>query len=285
MTKLFDRVAIAGVGLIGGSLGLAAKKAGLVGELIGLGRTRSNLDVALARGLVDRVTQDPCEAVRDADAVVLAVPVAAMAPLAARMAPALRAGAVVTDVGSVKARVVREMRAALPAAVHFVGAHPIAGTEDSGAAAARLDLFRGAPCVLTPTPETNTEALEKIRALWRGVGGEVEELTPERHDEILAWVSHVPHMLAFALVNACPSGAPRFAGPSFRDATRVAASDTTMWRDIALYNGDAIVAALRALADGLERLRDAIERGDGEALTKLFAEARAARQRIEDERS
>lgn len=282
MPRLFERVAIAGVGLIGGSLALAARRAALVGEVVGLGRTRPNLDIALRRGIVDRVTHDPQEAVHNADAVIVAVPVAAIAPLVARMAGALRPGTLVSDVGSVKGRVAREVARVLPPGVRYVGTHPIAGTEDSGAGAADPDLFRGTRCIITPTPETEAGAVTQVRALWEGVGASVEELTPERHDEILAWVSHVPHMLAFALMHACPAAALGYAGPSFRGATRVAASDTAMWRDISLYNADAITGALDAVMRGLEALRDDVARGDAEALTAVLAAARAARRSLGD---
>lgn len=281
MSRSFERLVVAGVGLIGGSLALAARRAGLVGEVVGLGRSRENLEVALARGLVDRVSQDAAEAARGADLVLLAVPVAAMAGVARAMAPALAPGAIVTDAGSVKARVVREVTAALPAGVPFVGAHPIAGTEDSGAAAAREDLFRGARCLLTPTAATDPAALERVEALWRGVGARVERMDPERHDEILAWVSHLPHLLAFSLMGAAPAAARPYAGSSFRDATRVAASPVDMWRDIALYNAAALAAALDGFLEELGKLGDAVRRGDTEALVALLGAARAARRGLD----
>lgn len=281
MTRLFERAVVAGVGLIGGSFALAAKRAGLVGEIVGLGRSRQNLEVALERGLVDRVSQDPAEAARGADFALLAVPVASIASTAAAIAPHLAPGAVVSDAGSVKGRVVREATAALPAGLRFVGAHPIAGTENSGAAAAREDLFRGSRCIVTPLAGSDADAVAKVEALWRGVGAEVERMSPERHDEILAWVSHVPHMLAFALMHASPAEVRDYAGPSFRGITRVAASPVEMWRDIVLYNRDAIGAGLDAVAAQLADLREAVRRGDGEAAARIFAAARAARRQME----
>jgi prephenate dehydrogenase len=280
VTRLSERAVIAGVGLLGGSFALAARRAGLVGELVGLGRSRENLEVALARGIVDRISQDPVEAARGADLALLAVPVASLASVARQLAPALRPGAVVTDVGSVKSRVVDECAAALPAGIHFVGAHPIAGTEDSGAASAQVDLFRDTLCIVTPRGDTDAAALERVEALWRGVGCRVERMSPARHDEMLAWSSHVPHMLAFALMHSAPPETHAFAGPSFRDVTRVAASPPEMWRDIAAYNADAIGAGLDAVLATLRRLREAIARGDTKETSSLFTAARAARRAL-----
>jgi len=279
--RLFERVTIAGVGLIGGSLALAARRAHLVGEIVGLGRTQENLDAALAREIVDRVTRDTRAAVHDADLVVLAVPVASMAALAAEMAPALRPGTVVTDVGSVKTRVVHDVTRALPNGVHFVGAHPIAGTEESGAAAARVDLFRGTRCVLTPTADTDATAQAKVRALWEGVGARVEALPPEQHDEVLAWVSHLPHALAFSAVNALldvDAAFAQFAGPSFRDLTRVAASSTEMWCDIFLANGAPLDHVIAQFIARLDTLRQAIATGERAKLAEQLTRARAARR-------
>jgi prephenate dehydrogenase len=280
VTRLSERAVIAGVGLLGGSFALAARAAGLVGELVGLGRSRENLETALERGIVDRISQDPAEAARGADLVLLAVPVASLAAVARQMAPSLAAGALVTDVGSVKTRVVRECTAAVSSGAHFVGAHPIAGTEDSGAAAARADLFHGALCILTPRPETDAGALARVEALWRGVGCRTERMSPERHDEVLAWVSHVPHLLAFALMRSAPADTHAYAGPSFRDLTRVAASPVEVWRDIVDYNATPIVAGLDRVLATLGGLRAAIESGDRGAVSAVFAAARAARRAL-----
>ncbi|HVM98090.1 MAG TPA: prephenate dehydrogenase/arogenate dehydrogenase family protein, partial [Candidatus Acidoferrales bacterium] len=227
MPRLFERVTIAGVGLIGGSLALAARAAGLIDEVVGLGRGAANLETARRRGIVDRYSHDPLEAARDADLLLLAVPVGAAASVVQTCAPALRAGAVVSDVGSVKASVVRDVEAALPAGLAFVGAHPIAGTEASGAAAADAALFRGSRCIITPAARSTPAATAKIHALWEGVGMAVESMPAERHDAILAWVSHLPHVLAFSFVDALIAvdrGYASYGGPSFRSLTRVAAS-------------------------------------------------------------
>ncbi|MBI3783431.1 MAG: prephenate dehydrogenase/arogenate dehydrogenase family protein [Deltaproteobacteria bacterium] len=270
---------IAGVGLIGGSLALAARRAGLVGEVVGLGRGAANLETARQRGIVDRFSHDPLEAARDADLLILAVPVGALAATARACAPALRAGAIVSDVGSVKAMVVREVEAVLPAGLSFVGAHPIAGTERSGAAAADADLFRGSRCILTPSARSMPSATAKIRALWEGLGMQVESMDAQRHDAILAWVSHLPHAIAFSFIHslaAVDRDYGTYGGPSFRSLTRVVASSPEMWRDIFLANAEQIDAALGHLSSGLDRLQHAIVARDPEALLALLQEAQAA---------
>ena len=281
MPRLFERVTIAGVGLIGGSLALAARRAGLIGQVTGLGRSAANLQTAQRLGIVDRYTHDPLDAARDADLLLLAAPVRSMAALTRACAPALRAGAVVSDVGSVKAAVIRDVEAVLPPGIAFVGAHPIAGTEASGAAAARADLFQGSRCIITPGRRSTPAAVTKLRALWEGVGMQVSDMDAERHDETLAWVSHLPHALAFSAVNAvlAADGAlAEFAGPSFRDLTRVAASSVEMWRDIFVANADQIDAALARFVATLGELRTAIARRDETALSTLLERAHAARR-------
>jgi prephenate dehydrogenase len=279
--RLFERVTIAGVGLIGGSLALAAREAGLVGAVTGLGRSAANLRTAQHRGIIDRYTHDPLDAVHDADLLLLAVPVRAMAAVAQACAPALRVGTVVSDVGSVKQSVNRDVAAALPAGVSFVGAHPIAGTEESGAAAARADLFRGSRCIITPGPSSDPVAVAKLRTLWEGVGMRVSEMEAARHDELLAWVSHLPHAVAFSAVNALldvDGAAAEFAGPSCRDLTRVAASSVEMWRDIFVANADQIDVAIARFIGVLEELRAAVAQRDETKLNALLERAHAARR-------
>lgn len=279
------RLGIVGVGLIGGSFALALRRAGLVDEIVGVGRSEANLAVARARGIVDRAGREPA-LVAGCDLVLLAAPGALLAPLAAAIAPHLAPEAIVTDAGSVKAVVVRECSAALAGRARFVGAHPIAGTEDSGAAAADADLFRNARCVLTPVAGTDPGALARVRGLWEAVGMHVVEMSPEQHDELLALTSHVPHLLAFALTAAADAqraagGGPdpfALAGPSFRDATRVAASSPEMWRDILLGNAGAVRRALQAVRGRLDELDAAIAQGDGERLAELIGAARAAKR-------
>jgi prephenate dehydrogenase len=279
--RLFERVTIAGVGLIGGSLALAARAAGLIGEVVGYGRTEANLQVAQSRGIVDRYSQDIVEAARDADLLLLAVPVNAMAAVVRACAPVLREGTVVSDAGSVKARVVEEVEAVLPPAVSFVGVHPIAGSEHSGAAAAFAELFRGSRCIITPGRRAEPSAVAKIRALWEGVGMRVDEMDPAQHDQMLAWVSHLPHAVAFSAVNAVMDADPameHFAGPSFRDLTRVAASSVEMWSDIFLANAAQVDTAMVKFAAVLEALRRAITSGDATELKRQLERACTARQ-------
>ena len=275
----FERAAIVGVGLIGGSLALAARAAGLIGEVFGLGRSAANLDVARQRGIIDHAVQDPA-AIGPVDLVVLAVPVRSTARMAAALLPHLRPGTVVTDVGSVKGEVVAQCEAALPADRPFVGGHPIAGSERAGAAAADAGLFRGAPCVLTPTARTDATALAAVRALWEGVGARVSEMTPAAHDRALAWVSHLPHVVAYALVGALAGADGQLAalaGGSWRDATRVAASPAELWRDIFLANREAVLAATDAFGAEVARLRAALAAGDEPALLALLERAVVAR--------
>jgi prephenate dehydrogenase len=279
--RLFERVTIAGVGLIGGSLALAARNAGLIGTVVGLGRSEANLRTAQQRGIIDRYTHDPLDAARDADLLLLAVPVRTMAAVAQACAPGLRTGGVVSDVGSVKATVVRAVEAVLPAGVPFVGAHPIAGTEEAGSAAARADLFHGSRCIITPSRSSDAAALAKLRALWEGVGMRVSEMDAARHDEILAWVSHLPHAIAFSAVNALldlDGAVAAFAGPSHRDLTRVAASSVEMWRDIFVANADQVAVAITRFIAVLEQLRAVIIQGDEAKLSTLLERAQAARR-------
>ena len=283
---LFERLTVAGVGLVGGSLAAAVREARLAGEVVGFGRGAENLAVARERGLVDRVTRDPAAAVRDADAVVLAAPVAACAELAAAFAPHARRGAILTDVASVKAGLVADLEARWAGIGPVVGAHPIAGSEASGAGAARADLFRGQRCILTPTAVTAPDALARIRTLWERVGARVETMSPAVHDELLARVSHLPHVLAYALVAAVGEaridGRPAldYAGSGFRDTTRIAGSPAEIWRDIALGTAVPLRAALAEFRAALDRLERLVAAGDAAALEEALASARAVRRRL-----
>lgn len=278
------RLVVAGVGLIGGSFALAARAAGLVGEIVGVGRTRRNLEEARRLGIIDRIATDPADAARDADVFLLAAPVGACAQLAAAFRPHAKPDAVLTDAGSTKAGLVAALEAAWTSPALVVGAHPIAGSETSGAGAARVDLYRDRPCILTPTPRTDPAALARVRALWAGVGARVTEMDATHHDAILARVSHVPHLVAYALVLAATAGAVpaeqllAWAGAGFRDTTRIAASPPELWRDIAFANADAVLAGLAEFRAALERIEGCVARGDAAGLEAALATAAAARR-------
>ena len=284
---LFERMAVIGVGLIGGSLALAARRRGLVSSVVGCGRSPQNLQVACDRGLIDVATQDPGEAVRTAELVVLAVPVGAMASVAEAIRPHLLRGAVVSDVASVKQEVVALLDPLCSGAgCVFVGAHPIAGSEDTGAVAANAELFQGGRCILTPTATTDLKVLGDVRALWEGVGMRVEEMDAATHDMILARVSHAPHLVAYALAAAV--GEARvgghtvlsYAGSGFRDTTRIAGSSAALWRGIALANRERVLEALGEFESRLQILADLIRRRDGAALEEVLAEAREHRKSL-----
>jgi prephenate dehydrogenase len=281
------KLVVVGVGLIGGSVALAARRAGLVTRVVGIGRTAANLDTAVARGVVDvAYTLDGRwqPEVADADVVLVAAPVAQYAQLFAALAPALGSGTIVTDAGSTKADVVAAARAGLgPAIARFVPGHPIAGTEHSGAQAAFAELFDARTVILTPMPETNADALARVAALWRGCGARVSVLEPAQHDAIYAAVSHLPHLAAFAFVAELarrPDAATLLAhaGSGFRDFTRIGASSPEMWRDIALANRAPLLAELDAYRAALDATRAMLAAGDAAGLAAMFASASAARK-------
>ncbi|HXF67254.1 MAG TPA: prephenate dehydrogenase/arogenate dehydrogenase family protein [Burkholderiales bacterium] len=280
-----DKLVVIGVGLIGGSFAAALKRARAVARVVGVGRTRANLATALRLGIVDEASRDPAGAVRDADLVLLAVPVGQMAAAMAAIAPALPSRAVVTDAGSTKCDVVANARRFLGTAFpRFVPAHPIAGTEKSGAAAASPALFRGRTVIVTPQPETAAEALSLVRRAWEACGARVRRLEAQEHDAILAAVSHLPHVVAFALVGMLarrrdPARLFGFSAGGLRDTVRIAGSSPEMWADICRANREALLAAIEDYEDELERVRGAIERGDAATLRRVFERARAARAR------
>jgi prephenate dehydrogenase len=279
--RRFERVAIVGVGLIGGSFALALKAAGLCGQVVGIGRGAANLQVAKQRGIVDAVAQDAA----DADLILIATPVAQFPAVLGALAPRLKPGAIVTDAGSTKRDVIAAARAALGARVaQFVPAHPIAGAEKSGAAAASAELFRDRRVVIAPLPENPEASVRAVEEAWRACGARVARMSAEEHDAVFAAVSHLPHLLAYALVHEFAGRADSaqlfsFAAGGFRDFTRIASSHPEMWRDICVANRGPLLAELDRYAEKLRALRPLLERGDGAALEKLFAEARAARGR------
>jgi len=281
---MINKLVIIGVGLIGGSLALALRAAGQVKSVVGVGRSQENLDQALQRGIVDAVTTHAAEAVADADIVLLAVPVGQMAAVMAAIAPHLPANAVVTDVGSSKAEVLASAQRYLPGHLsRFVAAHPIAGAESSGAAAASAELFRGRTVVVTPMADNDPAAVRKVREMWAACGALLKDMPPQTHDAVFAAVSHLPHLLAFALVDEIaqrPNAEELFgfAASGFRDFTRIAASSPEMWRDISLANQSALLNELDAYQAQLTRLRTALAAADGATLERMFARASQARK-------
>ena len=279
---IVDKLAIVGTGLIGGSFALALKQAGAVREVLGVGRSPARLTVARELGLIDRAV-DWAEA-GQADCILLALPVGETEAVLKNLVPHLKAGAIVTDVGSTKLNVIEAARTALGARfADFVPGHPIAGSEQSGPGAARADLYRGKRVVLTPQADTRADAVATVRLLWEAAGAQVETLDAAQHDRIFAAVSHLPHLAAFALVDDLAQREDgdtffRFAASGFRDFTRIAGSSPEMWRDIALANREAVLAELDAYVAALQALRQAVDAEDADALLKMFSRARNARE-------
>ncbi len=283
---LIERLAVIGVGLIGGSLARALRAGGHVKEIIGFGRSLANLQTAVEMKVIDRAAVSAGEAARDADMIVVAVPVGAMEAIFAEVGLLMTGDAALTDVGSVKGSVIEAARRALGTRFpDFVPAHPIAGAEHSGVAASTADLFQGHRVVLTPDSETRSPALARVRDMWQAVGAEVMVLPAEQHDEILAACSHLPHVLAYALVDMLVRrddhrATFELAAGGFRDFTRIASSDPVMWRDICLANGEAIARVLREYRDNLDALIEAIARGDSEFLLETFERGKRGRDAL-----
>jgi cyclohexadieny/prephenate dehydrogenase len=284
---LFERVALIGLGLIGSSLSHAMRRGGLAGCIVGHAKTERTRETGLRLGLIEKAYASAAEAARGADLVVLGVPVGAYETLAREMAPALRPGAILTDVGSVKAAVVRDVGPCVPQGVHFIPGHPIAGTEHSGPESGFAELFDGRWCVLTPVPGTHPAAVDRLTAFWKACGSHVEIMDAEHHDLVLAITSHVPHLIAYNIVNTArhlervtDTEVIKFSAGGFRDFTRIAASDPVMWRDVFLNNKEAVLEMLARFTEDLTALQRAIRYGEGETLCRLFTEARATRRGI-----
>jgi prephenate dehydrogenase len=284
--KLIPKLTVVGVGLIGGSLALALKGAGMVGEVVGVGRGQANLETALERGVIDSFTHDVGEGVSGADLVFLSTPIQTMSRVASAALAHMKPGAVLTDGGSVKQFVVEQIEPLLPPGVHFVPGHPIAGTERTGSAAAFGSLFQGRRCILTPTDRTDPGALDLVRRMWQAAGSEVVTMDATRHDRVLAAVSHLPHMVAYALVNtvSCEDrfgeNIIHYSAGGFRDFTRIASSDPTMWRDIALTNREALLEVVGYFESVLAELKDDIAAGAGERLFNFFLRSKERRDAI-----
>ncbi len=288
---LFERVALIGIGLIGSSLARAIKTQGIAREVVAADRNADYSGIGLEGdlGLDHPLSPDVAATVAGADLVVLCTPVGSFGTLAAEIAPHLKPGAIVSDVGSVKELVLREVAPRLPPGVHLVPAHPIAGTEHSGPKAGFATLFKGRWCILTPPEGTDPAAVAKVRALWEGVGSMVEVMEAAHHDRVLAITSHLPHLIAYTIVdtavgleNSTQSEVIKFSASGFRDFTRIAASDPVMWRDIFLNNREAVLDILQRFTEDLTRLQRAIRRGEGDTLQELFTRTRRIRREVVD---
>jgi len=284
MAALFKQMTVCGVGLIGGSLALIAKRAGLVERVVGLGRTQGNLDVALERGIIDEATRDPAAAARDADLVMLAVPIRSMPETLAAMTKHLPPTAVISDVGSVKGWVVRALEPLLGPRMALAAAHPVAGKETTGAGAADESLFIGRRTIITPSARSTPDAIDRVERLWRATGSQVERMAPDEHDRILARASHLPQVVASALAAALcgervgEREAAAYGAGGLRDTTRIAASSAEMWRDIVLTNRDAILEALGLFRGTLDEFVAAIAAGDVARFEGIFNRGRAMRE-------
>lgn len=283
---LVRRLAVIGVGLIGGSLARALRAAGAVGEVVGIDLDEANLRQAAELGVVDRAAATAAEGVAGADMVFLAVPVRAMAGVVREIGPHLAAGCIVTDGGSVKAEVVAACDPLMPAGTCFVGGHPIAGTEHSGVGASFATLYQGKRCILTPAATTDRDALATVARMWEAAGSEVALMDPEMHDRLVAAISHLPHMVAYALVNAVEGydrfeeSILRYSAGGFRDFTRIASSDPAMWRDIALMNREGILEVMDHFAAYFSQLRSLVAAGDAEGLERFFRDSKESRDAI-----
>jgi cyclohexadieny/prephenate dehydrogenase len=285
--KAFERVAMLGIGLINGSLAAVLRRQGAAGEIVAYARQEQTRARAVELGLCDRAEADPAAAVAGADLVVLGVPPAAVGAVAAAMRPGLSAEAIVTDVSSIKAQVVRDVVPHLPAPSRFVPGHPVAGTEHSGPDAAFATLFERRRCILTPIEDTDPLAVERVREMWELAGSSVDTMTPEHHDRVLAITSHLPHLIAYTIVGTVAdledqarTEVFKYAAGGFTDFTRIAASDPVMWRDVLLGNREAVLEMLGRFTEDMVALQRAIRWGNGESLFELFERTRAIRRGV-----
>jgi prephenate dehydrogenase len=272
--KLFNKVAIVGVGLIGGSLGLAIKKKKLANKVIGVSRHRKTLRAAVRRGAIDQGSQD-IKTVKDAELIILAAPVATIMALAPKISKIARKDCIITDVGSTKSELVSGLEKLFP---HYVGTHPLAGSEKKGVANACAALFSNSLCILTPTRNTSRPALNKIKRLWNSMGAKTVILTPAKHDEALSFISHLPHIAAFSLIGSVPEQYLKFASTGLKDTTRIAYSDANLWVDIFLSNRKNILKSMDVFGKKLARIKSAVARNDKKSLVKILKQAKTKRE-------
>jgi cyclohexadieny/prephenate dehydrogenase len=287
VSPIIDRLALIGVGLIGGSIARAAREYGVVREIVATARSAATRKRVVELGIADRVVETNVEAAKDADLVIISIPVGASGPVTAEIASALKPGAIISDVGSVKGQVLKDMAPHVPEGVHLIPAHPVAGTENSGPDSGFPELFVNRWCILTPPEGADAAAVEKLTAFWSALGANVETMTAEHHDMVLAITSHLPHLIAYTIVGTAEefstvsrSEVLKFSAGGFRDFTRIAASDPTMWRDVFLHNKEAVLEMLAQFSEDLAKLTRAMRRGDGDTLFDHFTRTRAIRRGI-----
>jgi prephenate dehydrogenase len=286
MKIFFKKTTIIGLGLIGGSLARALRRKGLTSEITGVGRGIENLETGISLGIIDNYSTDPIKGIKDADVVILATPVATIVDILKKICAYLNDDTIVSDVGSVKGSIIKKIESFIPDKFLFVGAHPIAGTEDSGVKASFAELFIGRKCILTPTEKTDKKSLEIIKAMWESVGSDVILMDPDRHDTIMAAVSHLPHIIAYSLVNTIDDFRDfekdllSFSAGGFRDTTRIALSHPVIWKDICLFNKEAILNMIERYQDTLSRLKSLIENDEASSLIKEFERSVKTRREI-----
>ncbi|MBN2584951.1 MAG: prephenate dehydrogenase/arogenate dehydrogenase family protein [Planctomycetes bacterium] len=277
---LFKQISIIGVGLLGGSLGMAAKRLGLAGTVVGIGHRDSTLKQAVACGAIDRYTVSPAEGVRGSDLVVLATPVGLFGRLMQEAAGSLADGCLITDVGSTKRAVLEAVVPHVPAGCRFVGSHPLAGSEDRGIDAASVDLYEDALVLVVPTPRSDAASVAAVEQFWRALGSRTRQMDAETHDRLLARTSHLPHLVAAALVDSLSPEAESLAATGFLDTTRIASGDAAMWRDIFMTNRDELLASIEAFEAAVAAMKQALADGDAETVQSLLEQAKRRRDRM-----
>jgi|TARA_B110000438_G_scaffold303048_1_gene362878 cyclohexadieny/prephenate dehydrogenase len=289
MNNVFNKVCIIGLGLIGGSIGLSLKRLNSSSQVVGYAKTKSTLKRAVERGLVDKVEENLINAVNDADFVILATPLSMFKSIIGEISPFLKEGCIISDTGSAKLSVIKELKNIIPGNIEFVPGHPIAGTEESGPDSGFAELFDNRWCILTPTEDNTSNAIHLVKKFWESLGSKVEIMEPSHHDKVLAITSHIPHLIAFNIVgtannlaNVTEKEVVKYSAGGFRDFTRIAASDPKMWSDIFTYNSEAVLEMLELFSNDLAKLKDAVKKKDSDLLFSNFEKTRAVRKNIID---